>query len=80
MTTEKPRDDDTMPPSGDDAVAAEPRIVNGLTVRPRKKAKHNLWLYGLILLPDFTWPLVIAGLGMCRLLRYLDAKGRTSTR
>jgi hypothetical protein len=63
-----------MPVSGDNAVATEPRIVNGLTVRPRKKAKHNLWLYSFILLPDFIWPLVIAGLGMRRLLRYLDAK------
>ena len=72
MTVEKLRDD--MVVSGDDAVATEPRIINGLTVRPRKKAKHNLWLYGLILLPDFAWPLVIVGLGVRRLLRYLDAK------
>jgi hypothetical protein len=46
MTIENPQDDVTMPLSGDERVATEPRIVNGLTVRPRKKAKHKLWLYG----------------------------------
>lgn len=56
----------------DDATATVPRIVNGLTVRPREKV--NLWPYGILLLPDFAILLVIAGLGMRRLLRYLDAK------
>jgi hypothetical protein len=58
--------------TGDGAAAGAPRIVNGLTVRPRNKV--NLWLYGLCLLPDFAVPLVIAGFAMRRLLRYLDAK------
>ena len=72
MTTVEPRRDITVSLSpGDDAVATAPRIVNGTTVRPRKKAK--LWPYGFLLLPDFAVPLVIAGLGMRRLLRYLDA-------
>ena len=72
MTTVEPRRDVTeLLSTGDDAVATAPRIVNGLTVRPRKKV--NLWPYGLLLLPDFAVPLVIAGLGMRRLLRYLDA-------
>ena len=57
----------------DDATATAPLIVNGLTVRPREKV--NLWQYGICFLPDFAVLLVIAGLGMCRLLRYLDAKG-----
>jgi hypothetical protein len=60
-----------------DATATAPLIVNGLTVRPREKVK--LWRYGILFLPDFAVLLVIAGLGMRRLLRYLDAKGRPST-
>lgn len=60
----------------DDATATAPRIVNGLTVRPREKV--NLWRYGILFLPDFAVLLVIAGLGMRRLLRYLDAKGKPS--
>jgi hypothetical protein len=59
----------------DDAAAAAPLIVNGLTVRPRKQV--NLWLFALCLLPDFAALLVIAGLGVHRLLRYLDTKGKT---
>ncbi|CAN7367103.1 hypothetical protein LJR220_003268 [Bradyrhizobium sp. LjRoot220] len=57
----------------DRATAAAPLIVNGLTVRPREKIK--LWHYGILLLPDFAVLLVIAGLGMRLLLRYLDAYG-----
>ena len=59
------------------ATATAPLIVNGLTVRPRETV--NLWHYGILLLPDFAVLLVIAGLGMRRLLRYLDAKGSSST-
>jgi hypothetical protein len=59
----------------DDATATAPLIVNGLTVRPREKV--NLWHYGILFLPDFAVLLVAAGLGMRRLLRYLDAKGKT---
>jgi hypothetical protein len=61
----------------DEATATAPLIVNGLTVRPREKV--NLWHYGILFLPDFAVLLVIAGLGMHRLLRYLDANGRPST-
>jgi hypothetical protein len=65
---EPPRD---VPKSlTDDATATAPRIVNGLTVRPPKKV--NVWLFGLLLLPDFVALPVLAGLGMHRLLRYLD--------
>ena len=56
----------------DDAPATAPLIVNGLTVRPRQKV--NVWHYGILFLPDFALLLVIASLGMHRLLRYLDAK------
>jgi hypothetical protein len=66
-----PRDGTASRATGDDAAATAPRIVNGITVRPRKKPK--LWPYGFLLLPDFAVPLAIAGLGMRRLLRYLDA-------
>jgi hypothetical protein len=72
MTTVEPRRGVAVSLStGDDAVATAPRIVNGLTVRPRKKV--SLWPYGFLLLPDLAVPLVLAVLGMCRLLRYLDA-------
>jgi hypothetical protein len=60
----------------DDATATAPLIVNGLTVRPREKV--NLWRYGILFLPDFAVLLVAVGLGMRRLLRYLDAKGKPS--
>ena len=56
--------------TGDDATA--PRVVNGLTVRPREKV--NLWgCLGVIFLPDIALLFVIIGLGMHWLLRYLDA-------
>jgi hypothetical protein len=61
----------------DDATATAPLIVNGLTVRPREKV-NNLWHYGILFLPDFAVLLVIAGLGMRRLLRYLDTIGKPS--
>jgi hypothetical protein len=56
---------------GDEATTAAPRIVNGLTVRPREKVK--LWHFGVCLLPDFVLFPAIIGLGLHRLLRYLDA-------
>ena len=59
-----------------DATATAPLIVNGLTVRPREKV--NLWHYGILFLPDFALLLVIAGLGMRWLLRYLDAREKPS--
>jgi len=61
-----------------DAPATAPLIVNGLTVRPREEV--NLWRCGILFLPDFAVLLVIAGLGMHRLLRCLDAKGKPSAR
>jgi hypothetical protein len=60
----------------DDATATAPLTVNGLTVRPREKV--NLWRNGILFLPDFAVLLVIAGLGMRRLLRYLDAREKPS--
>jgi hypothetical protein len=36
----------------DDATAAAPRIVNGLTIRPREKI--NLWRHGILFLPDLA--------------------------
>jgi hypothetical protein len=70
--------DPTVPESrtiGDDATATAPRIVNGLTVRPREKVK--LWRYGVLFcLPDFVLLSVIIGLGLHRLLRYLDTSIR----
>jgi len=64
---EPPRD---LPKSfTDDVIATAPHIVNGLTVRPRKQV--NRWLFGLVLLPDFAALLILVGLGMHRLLRYL---------
>ena len=59
-----------------DATATAPLIVNGLTVRPREKV--NVWRYGILVLPDFALLLVIAGLGMRWLLRYLDAREKPS--
>jgi hypothetical protein len=41
-------------------------------MRPRDKV--NLWgCFGILLLPDFALLFVISGLGMHRLLRYLNA-------
>lgn len=77
MTALEPPTPDVPKSLTDDATATAPRIVNGLTVRPRKHDNWRPWLYGLLLLPDFAAILVIAGLGMHRLLRYLDTKGRT---
>jgi hypothetical protein len=74
MTTLERPSRDVPESMTDDAAATAPRIVNGLTVRPRKRV--NPWLYGLLLLPDFAVLLVIVGLGMHRLLRYLDTKGK----
>jgi hypothetical protein len=62
----------------DDTAATAPLIVNGLTVHPRKKV--NAWQFGLLLLPDFaTALLVLVGLGVHRLLRYLDAQRKTES-
>jgi hypothetical protein len=60
----------------DDTTATAPLIVNGLTVRPSEEV--NLWRYGILLLPDFVLLPVVAGLGMRRLLRYLDARGKVT--
>jgi hypothetical protein len=57
----------------DDVAAKAGQIVNGLTVRPRKPV--NLWLCGLLLLPDFAALLVLVGFGIHRLLRNLDTRG-----
>ena len=65
---------DVLRSATDDATATAPHIVNGLTVRPRKQ--RNPWHYGLLLLPDFAVLLILVGLGIHRLLRYLDTKGK----
>ena len=67
---EPPRDAPKLP--SEDAAATAPQIINGLTVRPRKQP--SLWLWGLLLLPDFAALLVLVGIGMHRLLRYLGKK------
>jgi len=72
---EPPRD--VPSPLTDDAVATAPQIINGLTVRPRKQS--NLWLCGLLLLPDFAALLFLVGLGMHRLCRYLGTKGKSES-
>ncbi len=56
-----------------DVSAMAPRIVNGLTVRPRKQT--NPWSSGLLLLPDFVAIPVLVCLGLHRVLRYLDTDG-----
>ena len=54
------------------AAIPAPRIVNGLTVRPRKPV--NLWLCVVCLMPDIMALVVLAAVGMHRLLRHLDPK------
>ena len=56
-----------------DAVVSAPRIVNGLTVRPRKQVNAWLWV-GYLLMPDIWTLFVLVAIGMHRLSRYLDAK------
>jgi hypothetical protein len=55
-----------------DAALPAPRIVNGLTVRPRKPV--NMWLWAVCLMPDVMALVVLAAIGIHRLLRYLDPK------
>jgi hypothetical protein len=62
----------------DDVTVTAPRIVNGLTVRPRKPV--NLWYYGLGLLPDFMTLLVVVYAGANWLARYLDTKRKNPAR
>ena len=59
--------------TGDEATSATPRIVNGLTVRPRKKV--NPWVFGALILPDMLALFALVAFGAYRLLRYLDARG-----
>ena len=55
--------------SDDDAIPlTAPRIVNGLTVRPREKV--NLWYVGFFFLPDVLLLFVGIGFGMHRLMRF----------
>ena len=58
----------------DGAITSEPRIVNGLTVRPPEK--FNVWLFGLPLLPDFVALPILSGFGLHRLIRYLNTLRR----
>jgi hypothetical protein len=56
-----------------DAAVSAPRIVNGLTVRPRKQVNAWHWV-GCLLMPDIVALFVLVAIGMHRLLRYLDAE------
>jgi hypothetical protein len=63
---------------GDDATSAAPRIVNGLTVRPREKV--NVWgilgiYFGSVFVPEVVALLVLVIFGVRRVLRYLDSRG-----
>jgi hypothetical protein len=66
---EPPREEPELPA---DAAIPAPRIINGLTVRPRERV--NLWLWLLVLMPDIMGLFVLVAIGMHRLLRYLDSK------
>jgi hypothetical protein len=55
-----------------DAAMPAPRIVNGLTVRPRERV--NVWLWVVLLMPDIMALFVLVAIGMHRLLRYPDSK------
>jgi hypothetical protein len=67
---EPPRE---APKSLADAAVSAPRIVNGLTVRPRKRADAWYWM-GYLLMPDIVALFVLVAIGMHRLSRYLDFK------
>ena len=54
----------------EDGSPIEPRIVNGLTVRPREKV--NLWYVGFFFSPDIVLLFIGIGLGVHRLMRFLD--------
>ena len=74
MTGMEPRCEVSEPrTTGDEAIPATPRIVNGLTVRPREKV--NPWAFGALFLPDMLALFALVAFGMYRLLRYLDARG-----
>ena len=75
MTDSKPLPRGSAKVTTDDASAIGPNIVNGLTVRPRKRV--NVWFYGLLLLPDFALLLILVGLGMHRLMRCHDTLGKS---
>ncbi len=64
---------ETATASGE-VVAATPRIVNGIPVRPPEKM--SLWLFGIGLLPDMLALLVSIGVGVHLLVRYFSARGR----
>jgi hypothetical protein len=58
--------------SGDEATSIAPRIVNGLCVRRREKV--NVWVFGILFLPDVLTLFALVAFGVYRLLRYLDAR------
>jgi hypothetical protein len=59
---------------GDAATSTPPRIVNGLTVRPREKV--NVWrVLGILFVPEA----VALFAGVRRILRYLDSRGGGAT-
>lgn len=67
-----------MSPTTDDGAPAKaPRIVNGLTVRPREKGNlwSTLWPYGILFIPDIVALFALVVIGIHRLVRYHDANG-----
>jgi hypothetical protein len=62
-----------VPKSLANAAVSAPRIVDGLTVRPRKQVNAWLWV-GSLLMPDIAVFFVLVAIGVRRLLRCLDAK------
>jgi hypothetical protein len=67
----------------DDATSTTPRIVNGLPVRRREKV--NVWsvlgiFLGSFFVPDIVLLLAMVPLGVRRILKYLDARGKLDGR
>jgi len=60
--------------SAANAAIPVPRIVNGLTVRPRKQVNVWHWVLCLLPLPDIVALAVLVAIGSHRLSRYLEAK------
>jgi hypothetical protein len=62
----------------DGATAKVPRIVNGLTIRPREKVNlwTTLWPYGILFMPDILALLALVAIGIYQLARSHDANGK----
>jgi hypothetical protein len=67
---------------GDDATSTAPRIVNGLTVRPREKV--NVWrivgfFFGSVFIPEAMALIAIAVFGVRRILGRRESRGGDAT-